>query len=133
MLNKSESNQLGSRLQSPVDSSNLQKSNNPNDNKSDESNTSLTPPELTNHNKPIFLMPNVPQCKTNTSSDDDDDDYDEVYLISPNNSPIQQTTSKHQKSNKLNSNLNINASIYRKNRTLHMRRSVTKRFHHKDK
>lgn len=73
---------------------NEKKSNNPNDDKSDESNASLIQLDLTNHNKVISLMPNVPRCKTKTSSDDDDD-YDEVYAIPPNNSPLKQTTSKH--------------------------------------
>jgi len=89
-----DSNPSDNHLQSYIDSSNLQKSNNPNDDKSDESNTPLIQSDLTNHNKVISLMPNVPRCKTKTSSDDDDD-YDEVYAIPPNNSPLKQTTSKH--------------------------------------
>jgi hypothetical protein len=122
-----DSTPLDNRLQSQIDSFNPQKLNNRNDAKSDESNTSLTQSDLTNQNKTISLMPNVPQCKTNTSSSDDD--YDEVYPIPTNNSPIQQTTSKREKTDKPNSNLNMNASTYRKNRTLFPHRSLTKRFH----
>jgi len=88
-----DSNPSNNHLQSQIDSSNPQKSTNPNDDKSDESNTSLTQSDLTSRNKRISLMPNVPQCKTNASSSSDDD-YDEIYAISSNNSPLQQTTSK---------------------------------------
>lgn len=85
-------------------------SNLPNDDKSDESNTSLT------HNKTNSLMPNVPQCKTNTSSSDDD--YDEIYPIPLNDSSNQS---------------NKNALTYRKTRTLSTNKSLFKRFHSKDK
>jgi len=108
-LNKNDLKGLDdSHSQSQINSSNLQKSNNPNDDKSDESNTSLKQSDLINHNKTISLMPNVPQCKTNTSSSDDD--YDEIYPLRLNDSSIQS---------------NKNASIYRK--------TLTKRFHLKDK
>jgi hypothetical protein len=100
--------------------SNSPQLNNPHDDKSNESNTSTTQPLLINPNKTISLMPNVPQCKTNTSSDDDD--YDEIYPIPINDSATQQPHNPP-------SNLNINASTYRKKRTLPMHRSLTKRFH----
>jgi hypothetical protein len=146
MINKDEPNKLSNlhihnftkgfdsissdnRFQSPLDSSNLQKPKNPKDVKSDESTTSLTKPDFSNNIKTISRMPNVPQCKADTSSDDDD--YDEFYPIPSNNSPIQPTPSKPPKSNKSNSN--TNASAYRKKRSVLKHRSLTKRFHLKDK
>lgn len=106
---KSSTNPFSSSdINKDENSSNPQKSNNPNDDKSDESNTSLKQSDLINRNKTFSLMPNVPQCKTNTSSSDDD--YDEIYPLRLNNSSIQS---------------NKNASIHRK--------TLTKRFHLKDK
>jgi hypothetical protein len=84
-------------------------------------------PSFPNQDKRLTLMPNVPQCNANTSSDDDD--YDEFYPVPP----TQQTTSKHEKTHKLNSNANINASTYRTKRSFLMDKSPTKRFHLKDK
>jgi hypothetical protein len=89
--------------------------------------SSLIQPSFPNQDKQLTLMPNVPQCNANTSSDDDD--YDEFYSVPP----TQQTTSKREKTHKLNSNANINASTYRTKRSFLMDKSPRKRFHLKDK
>ncbi|CAF4401295.1 unnamed protein product [Rotaria sp. Silwood2] len=130
MINKIDLNKFDNRLQSNIESFNRQKTKNPNDDKSNESTTSLTQSNFTNHSKTKSLMPNVPQCKGSTSSDDDD--Y-ALYTVNTNNSIIQQTTSKHKDTIKRNSNLNINALIYRKKRISFTHKSQTKHFRHKDK
>jgi hypothetical protein len=128
MIKKNDLDKFGSRHihsftkgSGSTQSDNREKSKNPSD---DESTTSSTHSGIPNHNKTMSLMPNVPQCKTNASSNDDD--YDELYPVSAN-------SSKRPKTNKPNSNLNINASIIRRKRALLTHRSLTKRFHLQEK
>ena len=61
----------------------------------------------------MLSLPNVPQCKTSTSSGDDEDDYDEVYSITASNTTDRRISSTRQKTSLSDSNTNTNASSRR--------------------